>query len=89
MHDNAHWRAIDPLDLSPDEWLTDPEKYRGWSCILGLSLGGVPLKDTKESVLLPPTGPEAEALRKQVADLGSVVACEGLGERFRNNLIHS
>lgn len=33
MPDSVHWRAIDSLDLKPDEWLTDPQKYV-WSCRL-------------------------------------------------------
>jgi len=80
MHDHVHWSAIDPLDLSPDEWLTDPEKYRSWSCHLGL--WPVPLADTDTKEPLPPTAAAAEALRKQVAELGSVAACEGLGATF-------
>jgi len=80
MHDDAHWRAIDSPDLSPDEWLTDPEKYRSWSCILDLSLGAV------QSLLLPPTGSTAEVLSKQVAALGSVAACEGLRERLHQSV---
>lgn len=84
MHDSAHWSAIDPLDLSPDEWLTDPEKYRSWSCTLGLALGAVPLadKDTEEPLTPMRVAAAAEALRREVAELGSVAACEGLGVTF-------
>ncbi|CAN0514044.1 unnamed protein product, partial [Ectocarpus sp. 12 AP-2014] len=39
MHDSIHWSAIDPLDLTPDEWMTDPDKYRSWSCNLGAGRG--------------------------------------------------
>ena len=74
MRDSAHWSAIDPLDLSADEWLTDPEKYRSWSC----DLGAVPLAEAEA----PPTGTAAAVFREQVAGLGSVAACEGLGARL-------
>ncbi|CAM9670176.1 unnamed protein product, partial [Ectocarpus fasciculatus] len=68
MHDSIHWRAIDPLDLSPDEWLTDPDKYRSWSCNLG-----------EEPGLPEMPAAAAETLRKQILDTDSVSACNGLG----------
>lgn len=68
MHDSIHWRAIDPLDLSPDEWLTDPYKYRSWSCNLGARRGLPAMPDA-----------DAEILRKQIFDTDSVAACMGLG----------
>lgn len=26
----VHWRALDPLDIQPDEWLSDISKYNLW-----------------------------------------------------------
>lgn len=34
MRDMVHWRALDPLDIQPDEWLTDVGKYN-LLCSLG------------------------------------------------------
>lgn len=27
MHESVHWRALDPLDVQPDEWMSDVGKY--------------------------------------------------------------
>eukprot|EP00752_Nemacystus_decipiens_P004759 g4334.t1 len=34
VHDMVHWRALDPLDIQPDEWLSDIGKYNLW-CSMG------------------------------------------------------
>lgn len=34
MHDVVHWRALDPLDIQPDEWLSDVGNYN-LLCSLG------------------------------------------------------
>lgn len=72
MRRSAHWTAIDPLDLRPDEWLTDPAKYKSWSC----NLGAVPLASSEAP---PAPGGEAAAFRQQVAELESVEGCGRLG----------
>ncbi|CAM9328797.1 unnamed protein product, partial [Ectocarpus sp. 12 AP-2014] len=68
MHDSIHWSAIDPLDLTPDEWMTDPDKYRSWSCNLGAGRG-----------LPAMPAAAAEMLRENILDTDTVAACEGLG----------
>lgn len=71
MRRGAHWRAIDPLDLRPDEWLTDPNRYKTWSC----SLGTVPLPPTEGTAHMA----AAAAFRRRVGELESVEGCERLG----------
>ena len=66
MHNDIHWRAIDPLDVGPDEWLVDVERYSTWSCSLGIERA--------------PTEPEAASrFRREIDDLQTVEACEALG----------
>ena len=73
MRRGAHWRAIDPLDLRPDEWLTDPNRYKTWSCSLGAA---VPLPPTEGT---PAHMAAAAAFRRRVGELESVEGCERLG----------
>lgn len=78
MHGSIHWRAIDPLDLRPDEWLTDPEKYAAWSCSLGAEQQ-VPIEGEGGA-----SRAEAAAFRGEVAALATVEACEALGAGFNS-----
>ncbi|CAM9729877.1 unnamed protein product [Scytosiphon promiscuus] len=69
MRGSIHWRAIDALDLQPDEWLTDPDKYRSWSCNL--------VGPHAEQAAPPTTTNASAAFRQQVSELDSVEACGG------------
>lgn len=31
MRERMHWRALNPLDIQPDEWMVDITRFR-WSC---------------------------------------------------------
>lgn len=68
MHDSLHWRAIDPLDLTPDEWLADPLKYV-WSCNLGVEQA-------------PPGAQKAAEFRHEVGRVDTVQKCKALGARW-------
>eukprot|EP00903_Cladosiphon_okamuranus_P005533 g5510.t1 len=75
MRRSAHWRAIDPLDLRPDEWLTDPQRFKTWSC----NLGGVPLAPAWAKLPGPGAAAAAADFRRRVGELEAVEGCEQLG----------
>lgn len=68
MHDSLHWRAIDPLDLTPDEWLADPLKYV-WSCNLGVERP-------------PPGEQKTTEFHNEVKRVDSVQECKALAARW-------
>lgn len=69
MPDTMHWRAMDPRDLRPDEWLVDVNNY-AWSCRIDLP---------------PPSDVEHGMMRrysKQVQDLHTVQGCREFSQRW-------
>lgn len=38
MPDIVHWRALDPSDIEPDEWLLDVGKYNIWCSLDSLGI---------------------------------------------------
>lgn len=57
----VHWRALDPLDIQPDEWLSDIGKYNLW-CSMG-------------HVRVPQTKSDAKGLAQALAKVNSRAAC--------------
>lgn len=38
MRDSIHWRATHPLDLDPDEWMSDVHKYQFTCDVPGIEI---------------------------------------------------
>lgn len=62
MPDVVHWRALDPLDVQPDEWLSDVSK-----CNILCSMG---------NVKVPRDDIAAKRLGKQLKRVNSRAACD-------------
>lgn len=74
MRDIMHWRATNPLDVRPDEWMVDIDNY-AWSCSIYV--------DTS----LPKY---AEVnITEQIEILGSVHECHQFSQRWTRRLTHS
>lgn len=63
MPDAVHWRALDPLDIQPDEWLSDVGKYN-----ILCSMGNVKVPDDDIA---------AKRLGKALKRVHSRAACDG------------
>lgn len=59
----VHWRALDPLDVQPDEWLSDVGKYNLWC-----SMGHLSVPTDKAGV---------EELEKALKKIVSQASCSG------------
>lgn len=57
----VHWRALDPLDIEPDEWLSDIGKYNLW-CSMG-------------HIRVPENKSDARDLAKALGKVNSREAC--------------
>lgn len=57
----VHWRALDPLDIQPDEWLFDIAKHNLW-CPMG-------------HLRVPKDNSDARELGKALEQVNSRAAC--------------
>lgn len=61
FHDMVHWRALDPSDIQPDEWLSDVAKYNLW-CPMG-------------HLRIPQDEADEEKMKKALDNVNSRAAC--------------
>lgn len=69
MPDAVHWRALDPLDIQPDEWLSDVGKYN-ILCSMG-------------NIKVPTDGIGAKRLSKALKRVHSRAACDNFSFNAR------